>query len=58
MEILKFIKIELLCLSFGLLGMVITITTNKPEMGISLVSTSITSYFAFKKTDDDISNND
>ena len=58
MEIIKHIKIEILCVIFGLFGLIIAINNKAPEIGLGLSSTAITSYFAFKKKDDDNLSND
>ncbi len=55
MGLLAKIKVEIICIAFGLFGFVIAITENRPEVGISLCSTSITAYFAFKKSKEDSS---
>lgn len=52
MEIIKHLKIEILCVIFGLFGITIAINNNATEAGITLTTTSITTYFAFKKNDD------
>ena len=51
-ELLKIAKIELICLLFGSFGMFIAIYNEDPTLGVGLSSTSITSYFAFKKIDE------
>jgi hypothetical protein len=51
MQYINTIKIELLCVIFGFFGFYIAITHSRPEIGVGLTSTAITSYFAFKKTD-------
>jgi len=53
MGLLAKIKVEIVCITFGLFGFVIAITGNRPEVGTSLCSTSITAYFAFKKSGED-----
>lgn len=53
MGLLTKIKVEIVCITFGLFGFIIAFNSNKPEVGLTLTSTSITSYFAFKKTEED-----
>lgn len=58
MEFIKHTKIEILCVIFGLFGIIIALNNKAPEIGLSLSSTAITSYFAFKKNDDNNLSND
>lgn len=57
MEFIKQIKVEILCIIFGLFGVIMAINSKTPEIGLGLSSTSITAYFAFKKVDNDNSGN-
>jgi hypothetical protein len=56
MNNIKHIKIEILCIIFGLLGIMFALNNKAPEAGLALSSTAITSYFAFKKADDNLNN--
>lgn len=53
MEFIRHVKIEILCIIFGLFGVIIAINNKAPDIGLGLSSTSITAYFAFKKGDND-----
>jgi hypothetical protein len=58
MNNIKHLKIEILCVIFGLWGIIFALNNKAPEAGLALSSTAITSYFAFKKTDDGNLDND
>lgn len=42
MEIIKHIKIEILCIIFGLFGIIIAFNNKAPEIGLGLSSTANT----------------
>jgi hypothetical protein len=56
MNTIKQLKIELLCITFGLFGIFLSAYNKAPDIGATLNNTIITAYFAFKKTDN--TNND
>lgn len=53
MGLLKVLKVEIVSVIFGLIGLSVVFFTNNPDVGVALCSTSITSYFAFKKSEVD-----
>ena len=50
MGLLNNIKVEVVCIIFGLFGIILTFS--EPQLGGDITSTTITAYFAFKKNDD------
>lgn len=53
MKYIYYLRVEIICLVFGILGIVYAFQAKSPEAGIALSSSAITAYFSFKRSDDD-----
>lgn len=47
-------RVEIICFMFGLIGLFVVWQGDKAEAGIGLCSTALTSYFAFKRGEDNV----